>query len=302
MTNVSAQQVITAATFNGLQSRIENVLGEGFTDSGYGQTLSSSIVAVNTVITATHMSQLKTDIDKCRVHQTGALTTLGNILTTDRIGADQSIDKDGTTDTSKGVNDYLAEVANLEGDKQLCDDTQASIESAISSTRGAQWNGTIIHEITATFLTASHRRHFFNAGGQIRITGQLSGGSNAKDTDWASLLSAMGTISVASHATTQSGSGVPTAIGNFELTTTFQRLFHKFGGGGYGSNMFIVNGKAPDDKTIQLQMMYQDNHPDGGGADPNITGTITSAVTQRRPSGTYVSVTSPTYTNISTLG
>ena len=38
---VNAQEVITAATFNGLQSRIETVLGQGFSDTGYGQTLSS---------------------------------------------------------------------------------------------------------------------------------------------------------------------------------------------------------------------------------------------------------------------
>mgnify|MGYP007000371212 len=40
MVDVAAQQIITAATFNGLQSRIDTVLGEGFSDSGYGQTLS----------------------------------------------------------------------------------------------------------------------------------------------------------------------------------------------------------------------------------------------------------------------
>ena len=61
---VNAQELITAATFNGLQSRIETVLGQGFSDTGYGQTLSSSIVAANTVITATHLSNLKSDIDK----------------------------------------------------------------------------------------------------------------------------------------------------------------------------------------------------------------------------------------------
>ena len=60
---VNAQELITAATFNGLQSRIETVLGQGFADTGYGQTLSSSIVAANTVITATHLQNLKSDID-----------------------------------------------------------------------------------------------------------------------------------------------------------------------------------------------------------------------------------------------
>jgi len=301
MVDVAAQQVITAATFNGLQSRIETVLGSGFTDTGYGQSLSSSIVAVNSVVTATNMDNLRTDINKCRIHQTGVITTLGDVVATDRIGASASIAKDGTTDTTKGINDYLAQVANLEGDKQLCSDTQASIEAAISSTRSTQWNGTIIHTISATFSSADARRHFFNAGGEIRITGQLSSGTNAKDSDWANLLAGMGTISVDSHATTSSGTGVQTAIGSFELTATYQRLFHRNGAGGYGENIFIINGKLLADNIIQLEMQYQDNHPSGGGADPNITGVIVSAITQRRASGTNVTTPTPVYTNIVTL-
>ena len=159
---VNAQELITAATFNGLQSRIETVLGQGFSDTGYGQTLSSSIVAANTVITATHLSNLKSDIDKCRAHQTGSLTSLSTINATDRIGASESIDKDGTTDTSKGINDYLAIVGSLEADKQLCDDTQASVEAVLQSTRVSEWNGTITHVFTVTYTDADARRHFFN--------------------------------------------------------------------------------------------------------------------------------------------
>ena len=297
---VNAQELITAATFNGLQSRIETVLGQGFSDTGYGQTLSSSIVAANTVITALHLTNLKSDIDKCRAHQTGSLTTLASIATTDRIGASESIAKDGTTNTAKGINDYLALVNDLEGDKALCDDTQASVESVISSTRVSEWNGTIIHKFTVTFTDAAARRHFFNAGGQIRFQGNLSNGTSGKDSDWASMLSAMGTISFASHATTQTGSGVPTAIGNFELTSSSQRIFHKLGTAyDYANNMYTVNAKTLADNIIEFDVQFQDN-ADGGG-DPNVTGDILSSITHRRPSGTYVSVPSPTYNNTSEL-
>ena len=297
---VNAQEVITAATFNGLQSRIETVLGQGFSDTGYGQTLSSSIVAANTVITALHLTNLKSDIDKCRAHQTGSLTTLSTIASTDRIGASESIDKDGTTDTAKGINDYLALVNDVEGDKQLCDDTQASVEAVLSSTRVSEWNGTIIHKFTVTFTDAEARRHFFNAGGQLRFQANLSNGSGAKDSDWASMLAAMGTISMASHATTQSGSGVPTAIGNFELTSASQRIFHKLGTAyDYANNMYTVNAKTLADNIIEFDIQFQDN-ADGGG-DPNVSGDILSSITHRRPSGTYVSIPSPTYNNTTEL-
>jgi|TARA_B110000263_G_C15255697_1_gene486380 hypothetical protein len=299
--DVASQEIITAATFNGLQSRIETILGQGFTDTGYGQALSSSIVAANTVITASHLVALKADIDKCRAHQTGSLSTLEAVIATDRIGAVEAISASGVSLATKGINDYLALTAIIEGDKLNCDDTQASIETAISSTRTSLWNGTLIHTVSVTFSDAAARRHFFNTGGQLRVTGQLSDGTNAKDADWASLLSAMGTISIGLHATTHTGSGVPTAIGNYELTSSYQRLFHKLGGGGYGDNIFIINGKASADNVIEVEIQYQDNHPSGSGVDPNITGTVVSSIIQRRASGTYVSVPSPTYNNITTL-
>ena len=128
----------------------------------------------------------------------------------------------------------------------------------------------------------------------------MSNGSGAKDSDWAAMLAAMGTISMASHATTQSGSGVPTAIGNFELTSSSQRIFHKLGTAyDYANNMYQVNAKTLADNIIEVEIQFQDN-ADGGG-DPNISGDILSSITHRRPSGTYVSIPSPTYNNTSEL-
>ena len=55
MPTVSVQEIITAATYNGLQSRVETVLGTGFSDTGYGQVLASNVVSANSVITAEKM-------------------------------------------------------------------------------------------------------------------------------------------------------------------------------------------------------------------------------------------------------
>ena len=91
MPTVSVQEIITAATYNGLQSRVETVLGTGFSDTGYGQVLASNVVSANSVITAEKMVDLKTDIDKCRAHQTGSLTNIATVEVTDRIGADDVV-------------------------------------------------------------------------------------------------------------------------------------------------------------------------------------------------------------------
>ena len=60
-------------------------------------------------------------------------------------------------DIAKGINDYLTLANSLEADKQLCDDTQASVESVLQSTRVSEWNGTITHVFTVTFTDAAAR-------------------------------------------------------------------------------------------------------------------------------------------------
>lgn len=300
MPNVNVQDIITAAIFNGLQSRVETVLGTGFSDTGYGQVLASNVVSANSVITADNMVDLKTDIDKCRAHQTGSLTNIALVAVTDRIGADDVISASGGTSSLKGYNDFISIVDSVEADKLLCDDTQASVEAAISSTRTQEWNGTVVHTFQVAFSTDDARRHFFNAGGQVRFQGQLSNGSSSKDADWAGLLTGIGTVSFAIHATTSSGNGTPSAIGNFELTSTAQTVFQKSGSFyNYDENLFRITAKQIDNKIIEFEARFQDDST--GNPDENVTGTLTSTITQRRPSGIYVSVPSPTYSNTTDL-
>ena len=294
MPTVSVQEIITAATYNGLQSRVETVLGTGFSDTGYGQVLASNVVSANSVITAEKMVDLNTDIDKCRAHQTGSLTNIATVEVTDRIGADDVVLASGGTNSFKGYNDFISIVDSVEADKFLCDDTQASVEAAISSSRTQEWNGTVIHTFQVTFFTDNARRHFFNAGGEVRFQGQLSSGSGSKDADWAALLSGIGTVSFAIHATTSTGNGTPSAIGNFELTTTAQTVFQKSGSAyNYDENLFRITAKEIDSRIIEFDIRFQDDSV--GDPDENVTGTLTSSITQRRPSGIYVSVPSPTY-------
>ncbi|SVB57409.1 uncharacterized protein METZ01_LOCUS210263 [marine metagenome] len=296
MPTVSVQDVITAATYNGLQSRVETVLGVGSTDTGYGQVLSSNVVSANSVITAEKMVNLKTDIDKCRAHQSGSLTNIATVEITDRIGADDVVLSGGGTNSLKGYNDFISIVDSVESDKLLCDDTQASVEAATSSTRTQDWNGTVIHTFQVTFFTDNARRHFFNTGGEVRFQGQLSNGAGSKDADWAGLLSGIGIVSFAIHATTSSGNGTPSAIGNFELTSTHQTVFQKSGSAyNYDENLFRITAKEVDSRIIEFDIRFQDDS--GGTPDENVTGTLTSTITQRRASGIYVSVPSPTYSN-----
>ena len=64
--------------------------------------------------------------------------------------------------------------------------------------------------------------------------------SGAKSNDWQSMLSAMGTISMGYTATTATGSGTTSSIGNYDLTTSNQTIFRKPGSGVYSANDYYV--------------------------------------------------------------
>lgn len=65
---------ISAARYNNLQNRINNILGAGSANYGYGQTLlSSQVGAANTAyeVTALNINNLVSDMKKARQHQSG---------------------------------------------------------------------------------------------------------------------------------------------------------------------------------------------------------------------------------------
>jgi hypothetical protein len=322
---VSSGNNVTAADYNGLQSRIANVLGTGSGTSGYGQSVSSSQVSVGDTITAAQMDLVRADMNKARAHQTGSNTSLGNIEVGDIIGADASgTDPASLTETSKGFNDYLTEMTNIETDKLTVDGTQVSVEAATSSTRTTSWNGTITHEFTVTFTSENHRRHFFNSGGLIYFDASLTGGSGSKDDDWRTILTNMGTISFGYTSTTSSGTGTGSSIGNYDLTTNWQDIFIKSGSAAvYAENEYQIFAKLDSTSVIRFQVRFEDNDvgdqrpqndpvaggedgaaPAGPGVDENVivvTGSVTSTIRQRRATGSNVAVASPSYANTSNL-
>ena len=96
---VNVGDSITAAQYNGLQSRIQQVLGNGSGDFGYGQTLESSQVNAPTSpgagdgdsITALQMQELHDDMSKAYTHQTGNPLPVKDIAQEDIVGANPHI-------------------------------------------------------------------------------------------------------------------------------------------------------------------------------------------------------------------
>jgi hypothetical protein len=335
MGTVSVGDIITAAQYNDLQTRIQKVLGNGTGDYGYGETVTSVAVPVAKIVEATDMNKLYTDIVKCIVHQFGTVpTSIAELAVADIIGADASTTPD---ETIKGHNDYNTAIGSAETYRLNVAASQTSTESKITSQRTSAWGGStdvITHTVSVTFpgnyvtkdtsgnnyttTGADHMRHFFNAGGKITFSAALTGGSGSKYNDWNSMLTNMGTIRFGRTDTTATGTGTTSTIGYLDLTTSYQQIFKKTGSGVYAENDYNINARLVGTDTIQFRIQFRDDdagdqqlpgsNPGNDGViipgpavDENVSGTVTSYVGQVRATGSYVSVLTPNYSNDSTL-
>ena len=289
--------IITAARYNNLQSRVATVIGTGSGDSGYGQSLNSSQVATSEVVTATHMTLLFADLDAGRKHQTNVGTTeIALIAATDIIEDANNINK-------KGVAEYENLTTTLETERFECEPNQATVESPITGAYSVAWNGQLDHIVNVTFTDSNHARNFFNAGGEIRFAANITPvGSESKTIDWATMLANMEVIKFDYfHTHNGAGSGTGAAIGFHQLTTSYQQIFDKQGTGQYIENHYIIEAKGnvatPDVVTFRINFNDDDPTDPGTPTDEFVTGTLTSLITQFRATGVNVSVPTPTYAN-----
>lgn len=301
--------IITAARYNNLQARVSTILGKGANDEGYGQDLRSSEVLSNALVTATDMGNLYVDMIRCRVHQVGTIpNSISNISRGDIIKDDDVAPFD-----TNSFRAYENLMLNIEVDKFLIAETQASVEQGLQNSRSTAWNGTIFHEFKATFLgytlpngqqvqPQDHIRHFFNSGGQIRIVSNITGGTGQKTIDWRSMLVNSGSVHFDYTKTTNTGSGTGSLIGNYDLTSTYQQIFRKNSlYYAYGNNAYIIYARRINTTEISFRVEYNDFDTGFPNVDENVNGILTNSIQTFRASGNYVNVPGPLYATISSL-
>jgi len=329
---VNVGDSITAAQYNGLQSRVEQVLGNGSGNFGYGQAVTSSQVTPPTSagagdgdsVTAQQMIDLRGDMNKCWVHQTGVNIPVASIAQGDVIGADVTGSNvthgDGTytiadQDNTGGFNDYLARMDEIETNRFDIDPDEDTIANLATDTRTSTWNGTIQMVFQCQFTNADHRRHFFNSGGQIRISSAGANGSGSKSSDWATIIANPGQLQLGYDYSTITGSnnGVTlTSIGNYGLTSSYQTVMEKAGSAAvYAENRYRIEVRATDTRTIQFRVTFEDNDagdqqaippaPFGPAQDEDVNLDITVTLATRRATGTNVQVANPSVTIPNTL-
>ena len=301
---------ITAARYNTLQARVATVLGKGAGNEGYGQAVTSAQVSANTTIEAVHMSDLYTDMRKCRIHQTGSIPAeIASIAIADTI-------EDSNTTNKKGLAQYEGLSLDIVNDRLLIAAGQASVEDGVESFTDTDWNGTIYHEVTVTFqaydvtngdgsttnITATdHRRAFFNAGGEILFSGSLASGGGSINNDWRNLLNAAGTVRMSYTQTTNGSEG--TLIGHADLTTSYQTIFTKTASS-YAENDFTIQAKEDSSggAVLRFRIYFNDDKGPNPNFDEAVTPRTTSTVQVNRPSNTNsVDVNKPVFATARTL-
>lgn len=312
---VTTSNSISASDYNSLRTTLNSILV-----TSYGQSARTAAVtgfgtqglSANQV-TAEQMLNLFLDLQSVRVHQTGAVSALVAVPATGQtVGANTvqaynqstGIKSNITNGTLMGYNDYEAVVtsaANFDGSVSGWPDTSFSLGTALSSARATTWgslstNESIYHVVTVTFASEAQKNHYFNAGGEIRFVGTLTGSSGLKYDNWTGLLTAMGTVKFDKYSTTAS-SGTPNPLGSGldSLTGSYRLLFSKSGSGVYASNEYTIEGYNVS--ATQLRFRIRFNDATEGNVDETVGGTTTSTVNTFRPDSSFV-YNSTTYTGV----
>ena len=174
--------------------------GTGSTIYGLGQTHIATQAAGDT-ITAAQWNALFTGMDNVANHTNDSIDS-----TAQRSAGDPIAIK---TNLVANLATLAASVAAGSPNASALTTSSAKQTSDSSST----WYGTHVVEHSVTFTNANTMRWFFNAGGKIRMTttrtgnGATGGSATSKDTNWTTLLAAVGNLDIGATTSTRSGSG-----------------------------------------------------------------------------------------------
>lgn len=292
-------QLIQNTDYNSIRSIADSVMGAN--NDGYGQTLLSSVVSPGSIITALQWFNLRTDLVKARQHQVGS--AVGSSSATD--GRNLVVPTSGATIT-EDLRNQFALFANVVDANRKSIDTdnvggQFSLEGLTTGSQTSAWNGTLTHTVTITGSTSGtgssdNLKYFFNAGGSISISANITSGSSKNNT-WSLMFSQMGEFVMNYTQTTYTGSSaLGSSIGFADLSTSNQLIGQKTApSGSYAENRYYIYArKSADGTQIILTIEFQDNDLGDPNFDESVTPTLNSIVAQYRPSGSNVSVPSPT--------
>lgn len=302
-------QKIEATDYNSIQNKIAGILGTGSGTSGYGQAVASSAIVVGNSINLSGWLNLRADLRAAREHQLGT-GAVGTGSATD--GSNLLVPATSLVITEALRNQYDLFADTVVANKWLLGTPgQYSTETVITFSKSGAWNSTISNVITISGSssgagTAENMRFFFNAGGSFQLQASRNGPSaGSKDDTWTTMLSQAAVVSMNHDTTTYTGSnGTVYNVGYDTLTTSDQVIFWKPApAGNYAENdYYIYARKSANGADVIFTLQFRDDDTGdqtglGAPVDENVNaagGTLDTAVSMVRPSGSNVSISAPT--------
>jgi len=180
-------------------NNINKIWGTGDGTYGYGQSNTVSTVSAGGTVQASQWNTLLSRMQSIGDHQGTNVTTAdsGQLVAGDPV---QAIVEISTDITSFGNNRYNVAAANL---------TETTNPNTVNRTFTGSWTTNTIHEVSFTFASSDAARFFFNAGGKITHTWNLSGHtSDDKANEWVDLFNTKAeTFTFSGNNDSLSGSG-----------------------------------------------------------------------------------------------
>lgn len=302
---------ISVADYNSAVASVNALFGTGTGSSGYGG--NSTNVAftdlptksIGEIITKEDWLRLRDSQFDMAAHQGTALPDLIPEITSIEEGELCQAFEDPDQGLDPGAINSSNNFTVLTGNKDVVSPSNvavANIPLPITHSRITAWSSFIEHKFTVSFGTADAARHFFNTGGQIRISASRTGGSaTAQNALWDTILASGGTFIFGQDA-------------YFALTGGFLStppLGQKVEGPPYGiyyiaENSWTIsskqdnadNGNGGNGSVIRFKSSFLDGHTNV--FFDSVDGTFTSTIEERRSTGVFVRP-SPTFTTITPL-
>ncbi len=270
--------------------------GTGSAQYGLGQSAISTVSAGGTV-NASQWNALMTGITNVANHTNDTMTSRSAVSSGDTVAILSAVASDLAT--------LAASVAGGSTSATALTTSSAKQTSDSSST----WTGAHTVEHSVTFSDANKMRHFFNAGGKIRVAksrtgnGATGGGATTKDSNWTNLYAALGNIDIASQASTRSGSGETLttnglANGFHDISTSYVHLIRLTEATSpYTANYIDVHVKLNAAVGSATIMTVKTTANDGAADDTYTSGNTSSVDATPDRTGTHaatIAVTSVT--------
>ena len=168
------------------------------------------------------------------------------------------------------TNRYNAPFANLQ---QFTPPTGAS-------SLNTPWNGSVYQEISVVFNSNSSMKAYFNAGGQIRFSAGLAGGSTARDTLVRNFLSAtVGTVTFKALGTTNGT--VTNNTGIYNITASYTSVISIVS----GTSTYAIQARTEGaGQALRFKVTITDTNT----SSPTVGGTLTSSCDLARASSMYI--------------